>query len=90
MPLHIFLGVMKCSCNLLCKYKSLKFKFDLNSNWFVIYKLDLKKKKNFLIENWLRAEFGVAQPAGAAAQRIHGHAPSSGSKPDPITLDPTQ
>jgi hypothetical protein len=27
----------------------LKFKFDLNSNWFEIYKIDLKKKKDFLI-----------------------------------------
>jgi hypothetical protein len=30
--LHIFLGVMKCSYILLCEQKSLKFKFDLNSN----------------------------------------------------------
>jgi hypothetical protein len=84
MPLHIFLGVMKCSCNLLCEYKSLKFKFDLNSNWFVIYKTDLKNEKNFLIGNRLQDEFGVAQPAGAAAQRIHGRTPRSGSKSNPI------
>jgi hypothetical protein len=45
--LHIFLSVMKCSCILLCEYKSLKFKFDLNSHWFVIYKIVLKKKKIF-------------------------------------------
>jgi hypothetical protein len=62
----------------------LKFKFDLNSNLFVIFKTDLKKKKNFLIGNQLRAEFGVAQPAGTTAQRIHGRASRSGSKPDPI------
>jgi hypothetical protein len=52
----------------------------LNSNWFVIYKTDLKKKKNFLIEFGVWAEFSArpsrphrartayaAQPAGAAA-----------------------
>jgi hypothetical protein len=49
MSLHIFLGVMKCSCNLLCEYKSLKLKFDLNLNWFIIYKTVLKKKQHFLI-----------------------------------------
>jgi hypothetical protein len=43
----------------------LKFKFDLNSNLFVIYKINLKKKKNFLIGNRLQAEFGVAQPTTA-------------------------
>jgi hypothetical protein len=38
----------------------LKFKFDLNLNWFVIYKIDLKKKKNFLFEIGSWAEI---QPA---------------------------
>jgi hypothetical protein len=51
-PLHIFLGVIKCSCILLCEYKSLKFKFDLNSNWFVIYETDLKKNFLFKISFW--------------------------------------
>jgi hypothetical protein len=41
MALHIFLGVMKCSCILLCESKSSKFKFDLNSNWFEVYKIIL-------------------------------------------------
>jgi hypothetical protein len=62
MSLHIFLGVMKCSCILLCELKSLKFKFDLNSNWFVIYKTVLKKKKDFLISYGFWAEF-LARPS---------------------------
>jgi hypothetical protein len=41
----------------------LKFKFDLNLNLFVIYKTDLKKKKNFLFEIGSWAEI---QPAGLA------------------------
>jgi hypothetical protein len=73
MSLHIFLGVMKFSCNLFCELKSLKFKFDLNSNSFVIYKTVLKKKRNFLIGNRLRAEFGAAQPA---SPRVRGPADS--------------
>jgi hypothetical protein len=39
----------------------------MNSNLFVIYKTDLKKKKNFLIGNQLWGEFGAAQPATACA-----------------------
>jgi hypothetical protein len=31
----------------------------------------------------------TAQPAGATAQGTHGRAPCSGSKSDPIALDPT-
>jgi hypothetical protein len=53
---------------------SLKFKFDLNSNWFVIFKTDLKKKKNFLIGDQLRAEFGVAQPASLLTPGLRGPA----------------
>jgi hypothetical protein len=61
----------------------------------------LKKKKNFLIENQLRAEFGAAQPAIARAAcavepaapwpgGLRARKPHSGSKADPITLDLTQ
>jgi hypothetical protein len=75
----------------------LKFKFDLNSNCFIIYKTDLKKKKNFLFKFGVWAESTAqpsrppraraayaAQTAGAAAQWIRGRAPRSGSKSDPI------
>jgi hypothetical protein len=55
----------------------LKFKFDMNSNWFVIYKTDLKKQKNFLIGNRLQAEFGAAQPASPRAR------PAQPSRPAP-------
>jgi hypothetical protein len=77
MSLQNFLGVMKCSCILLCEQKSLKFKFDLNSNWFVIYKTALKKKNIFLFEFGFWAESSV-RPAGLpvsaayAAQRFAG------------------
>jgi hypothetical protein len=79
----------------------LKFKFDLNSNKFLIYKIDLKKKKNFLLEFGFRAETLVrpsrppharaayaAQPVGTTAQWIRGHVPHSGAKSDPIAPDP--
>jgi hypothetical protein len=66
MPLHIFLGVMKCSCILLCKWKALKFKFDLNSNWFVIYKTDLKKKKI----SYLNSAFGPNLQRGPAGLTV--------------------
>jgi hypothetical protein len=81
----------------------LKFKLDLNSNWFVIYKTDLKKKKNFLFEFSFWAETSarpsrppparvacMAQPVGAMTQRIHGCAPRNGAKSDPIAPDPTR
>jgi hypothetical protein len=48
----------------------LKFKFELNSNLFVIYKTNLKKKKNFLIGNRLQAEFGAAQSTTARAAYV--------------------
>jgi hypothetical protein len=76
----------------------LKFKFDLNSNWFVIYKTVLKKKKDFLISYGFLAEFParpsqpppahtacVAQPAGAAAQRSMGAHPRSKAKSNPLS-----
>jgi hypothetical protein len=63
----------------------LKFKFDLNSNYFVIYKTVLKKKKKFLFEFGFWAETSawpsrppharvacMTQSAGAAAQRFLG------------------
>jgi hypothetical protein len=53
-----------------------------------------EKEKNFLIEFGISAE-STARPsrpqrarAACTAQRIHGRAPRSGSKPDPIAPDP--
>jgi hypothetical protein len=76
----------------------LKFKFDLNSNRFVIYKTVLKKKKVFLFEFGFWAESSarpsrpprarvacVAQLAGAAAQRFAGMHPRSEAKSDPLS-----
>jgi hypothetical protein len=44
----------------------LKFKFDLNSNWFGIYKIDLKKIKGslFFLAYW--AKSGSTQPASSS------------------------
>jgi hypothetical protein len=53
----------------------LKFKFDLNSNSFAIYKTYLKKKK-ILIGNWLRAEFSAAQPPSSREHGLRGPADS--------------
>jgi hypothetical protein len=60
-----------------------------------------EKEKNFLIEFGILAESTArhsrpqraraacaAQPTGATTQRIHGRAPRSGSKLDPIAPDP--
>jgi hypothetical protein len=97
MPLYIFLSAIKCSCILLCEQKSLKFKFDLNSIWFVIYKTILKKKKDFLISKGFWAEFlarpsrpppacvaCTPQPAGAMTQQSIGVHPHSKAESDPI------
>jgi hypothetical protein len=70
--------------------------------WFVIYKIDLKKKRI----SYLKMAFGpiprcgpagltasaanAAQPAGTVAQWIHGCALRSESKHDPITPDPNR
>jgi hypothetical protein len=78
MMLHIFLGVMKCSCILLCEKKSLKFKFDLNSNWVVIYKTDLKKKKDFLF----KISFGPNLRRGTASLTARAW-PTRPSRPVP-------
>jgi hypothetical protein len=71
----------------------LKFKFDLNSNLFVIYKTDLKKKENFLIGNQLWAEFGAAQPATTRAAQLEAPRPGGSwasnlrgeAEPDPLS-----
>jgi hypothetical protein len=49
MPLHIFSLCDEVLLYFVLRVKSLKFKFDLNSNWFGIYKIDLKKDKGFSI-----------------------------------------
>jgi hypothetical protein len=98
MPLHIFLGVMKCSCILLCELKSFKFKFDFNSNCFVIYKTILEKKNVFLFEFGFRAESSarpsrpprahaacMAQPTSTAAQWFTGAHPRSEAESDPLS-----
>jgi hypothetical protein len=74
----------------------LKFKFDLNSNCFVIYKTNLKKKNNFLIGNRLQAEFGVAhrattraactaQPAAPWPGGLWARNPRGEAEPDPLS-----
>jgi hypothetical protein len=51
----------------------------------------LKKKNDFLFKNrHLGRIHSVAEPAGAVAQWIRRRAPHSGSKFDPIALDPTR
>jgi hypothetical protein len=51
----------------------LKFKFDLNSNWFAIYKTVLKKGfSNFL--RLLGRIPGSAQPASSRAHGLRGPA----------------
>jgi hypothetical protein len=78
---------------------SLKFKFDLNSNWFVIYKTVLEKKKDFLVSQGFWAEFParpppahmayVAQPPSTVAQRSVGTHPHSEAESDPLSeFDP--
>jgi hypothetical protein len=63
----------------------LKFKFDSNSNLFVIYKIDLKKKKKFLFEFGFWAEF-LAWPAGRRRDpRVHGRALCSRAKSDRLS-----
>jgi hypothetical protein len=44
----------------------LKSKFDLNSNCFVIYKTDLKKKKDFLFKIGIWAE-SMTRPSRPAS-----------------------
>jgi hypothetical protein len=48
---------------------SLKFKFDLNSNWFGIYKIDFKKIKGFLFFLAYWAKIGSAKPASSSRMR---------------------
>jgi hypothetical protein len=63
------------------------FEFKLICN----LKNGFEKEKNFLFKKrHLGRIHSAAQPAGAAAQRIRGRAPRSGSKPDPIAPDPTR
>jgi hypothetical protein len=66
MSLHIFLGVMKCSCILLCEYKSLKFKFEFK----LICNLQnrFEKEKEFL--NWKSASGRIQ--CGPAIHRARG------------------
>jgi hypothetical protein len=90
MSLQNFLGVMKCSCILLCEQKSLKFKFDLNSNWFVIYKTALKKKNIFLFEFGFWAESSVRpsrppRERGLRGPAVCGRAPRSEAESDPLS-----
>jgi hypothetical protein len=54
----------------------LKFKFDLNSNWFEIYKTDLKKKKDFLFFLAYWAEKQPAHQLGPASRSSGGLAAS--------------
>jgi hypothetical protein len=70
---------------------------------FVIYKIELIKKKNFLIEFGVWAE-SMARPSwphraraacaaqltGAAAQRTRGRALRSGAKTRPVKLNSTR
>jgi hypothetical protein len=48
----------------------LKFKFDLNSNWFVIYKTILKKEKGF--SNFLRLLGRIPGSAQSASSCVRG------------------
>jgi hypothetical protein len=78
----------------------LKFKFDLNLNLFVIYKTDLKKKRNFLFEIGSWAEIQPVCPAWPALPtlRVAQHAgcrgliwPSGANLlHQPVSKDPTQ
>jgi hypothetical protein len=60
----------------------LKFIFDLNSNWFGIYKTDLKKIKGFLFFLAYWAESSSAQPASSSHTR-----PARPSRPAPRPSD---
>jgi hypothetical protein len=61
----------------------MKFKFDLNFNWFVFYKTELKKKKNFLFEIGSWAEIQLVGPAWPALPTLRMAQPS---QPRPSTL----
>jgi hypothetical protein len=91
MPLHIFSWCDEVLLYFIVRVEVIEiqiwFEFKLICN--LQYSFE-KKKKNFLVGNWLRAEFGAAQPAGAVAQRIHGRAPRSRSKSDLIAPNPTR